>query len=207
MIPKPPNIGNMSRFEEYLEKRNREIVSNFRDINISLLSNNKIDLDKKRIYSRFNFLRGNKSIINYALSIGGVLTGSRALRAYKINDNYIFDRKANDWDILITKDMMYLLSDKYKFNYNLIDKYVTVKSQFWTSYHSYSDPTRYLANDIHFIIVDNLEDSIDMEGIRVAKLMNILNGKKYLMQNKKTHEKSYQDLTNIIIRLKLITNG
>lgn len=206
MIPKPPI--NMTKFEEVLEERNREIVSNFRDINISLLKNNNIlTLEKRRIYSKFNFIRKNKKVINYALSIGGILTGSRALRAYKLNGSYIFDRNANDWDIIITKEMMYLISDKFKFNYNLIDRFVSIKSELWISYDNYSDNmTRFLSNDVHFIIVDELEDFVEMEGIRVAKLMSIMNGKKFLMQNKKTHEKSYVDLTNLIIRLKLIKN-
>lgn len=94
-----------ARFEEAFK-------SHIRDLSIDILSNSSIiTVDSKKRFDKWHFLKKNNSIIQYTLAIGGVLTGSRALRCYKYKGKHIFDRSANDWDILITEDMMFKIAD------------------------------------------------------------------------------------------------
>ena len=83
-----------------------DIKSYMRDINLEILTdcpNVKIDVSK-RYYNKFRLFYPSRKLIKYVTNIGGVLTGSRAIRCYTINDKPILERRVNDWDFVVTLD-------------------------------------------------------------------------------------------------------
>lgn len=175
--------------------------THLRDLSIDLVSNQGIlTSDISRRFDRWQFLKKNNKIIKYALSIGGVLTGSRALRCYKYKGKFLLDRKVNDFDIMITENMMFKIADKFGYSYNLIDKVILIESDRWRSYSSYSStPTRLLSNDINLIIFDELEESNLVDGVRISKFLNILSSKMSLGSSK-----HMEDISNIVTRINSI---
>lgn len=172
-----------------------------RDLTIELVSNpGLLTIDIGRRFSSLQFLRKNNNIIKYALSIGGILTGSRALRCYKYEDRFLLDRSVNDFDIMITENMMFKIADKFGYSYNLIDKVILIESDRWCSYNSYSSTsTRLLSNDINLIISDELEECNLIDGVRISKFLNILNSKMVLGSTK-----HMEDISNIVTRVNSI---
>ncbi len=207
MAPKPPIRKNFS-YAFYTsdsdDKYEEVFKSHMRDLSIDIVSNSTIlSIDSNRRFDRWQFLRKNNKIIKYALSIGGVLTGSRALKCYKYKGKFLFDRKSRDWDILVTEDMIFKIADKFGFNYNLVDKSVLIQSDRWSSYSSYSSMPvgRILKNDINLIIKDELIDYNTVDDVKISKLLPILNSKKELSSNNRKHR---EDISKIITRINAI---
>ena len=94
------------------------IKSHVRDINLGLLTKDyKVKYDISQRYGVFQRFKKNWKLIKYVTEIGGVLTGSRALRCFTIDGNQLFRRKADDFDFLITEEMMYKIAQKICINY------------------------------------------------------------------------------------------
>jgi hypothetical protein len=184
------------------------IKSHIRDINLNLLTNEyniKYDISKRYgIWQRF---KKNWELIKYVTKIGGVLTGSRALNCFIIEKKQLFKRKPDDFDFLITEEMMYKIAEKFNIQWNLTDKVISVKKQLWTSYESYSDRcTRRGAVDVHLIIKDNLSDFIEQDGVRLASFSSIVSEKLWFIDNlkKDNARKHFTDLTRIAINFQLM---
>jgi hypothetical protein len=178
-----------------------------RDINLSMITDDydvKYDVTKRK--SKFQFLKKNWNLIKYVTEMGGVLTGSRALKCCTINGRVMLDRNVDDFDFIITKKMAFQICDHFKIVYNLTDNFISVKKQRWTSYHSYSDPTRVGSVDVHLIIKDELPDYIEQNGVRISPFTDIINAKYKFIEDGKEKDtiKHQEDLSFISMKFNLI---
>jgi hypothetical protein len=189
-----------------------EIKSYIRDIRINLVMSDsyKITHDISKQSDALQFLRRNNKLIRYTKSIGGVLTGSRALKCYKINNTPILERQTKDWDFIITREMAFKICNKFNIEYNLVDTVLSIGSSFISWDSAYSGTTRIMPQDVQLIIKDELPDFTQIGKTKLADLSYILNQKidiieeynkstSRLMRNSdiKKHEK---DLIDVVIK-------
>ena len=183
-----------------------------RDINLNMLTGGyDVQYDTSKSRSKYQFLKLNWKLIKYVTNIGGVLTGSRALKCCTINSSSMLDRRPNDFDFLITKKMAFQICDHFKFNYNLTDSVISIKKQRWTSYDHYGDnDTRYGAVDIHLIIVDELPEFIEQNGIKITPFTYVINEKLKMIEDGSTKkddkQKHADDLSALTMRFNLIAD-
>jgi hypothetical protein len=170
-----------------------------------------VQYDTSKSRSKYQFLKLNWKLIKYVTNLGGVLTGSRALKCCSINGKEMMDRRPNDFDFLITKEMAFQICDHFKFKYNLTDRIISIKKQRWTSYDTYSDDvTRYGAVDVHLIIVDELPEFIEQNGIRITPFTYVINEKLKMIEDNSTNrnekQKHADDLSALTMRFNLIAD-
>jgi len=183
-----------------------------RDINLNMLTGGyDVQYDTSKSRSKFQFLKLNWKLIKYVTNLGGVLTGSRALKCCTINSSSMLDRRPNDFDFLITKKMAFQICDHFKFNYNLTDTVISIKKQLWTSYPDYSDDIiRRGAVDVHLIIVDELPEFIEQNGIRITPFTYVINEKLKMIEDtytkKDDKQKHADDLSALTMRFNLIAD-
>lgn len=181
-----------------------------RDINLNMLTGGyDVQYDTSKSRSKYQFLKLNWKLIKYVTNLGGVLTGSRALKCCSINGKEMMDRRPNDFDFLITKEMAFQICDHFKFKYNLTDRIISIKKQRWTSYDTYSDDvTRYGAVDVHLIIVDELPEFIEQNGIRITPFTYVINEKLKMIEDSSTNrnekQKHADDLSALTMRFNLL---
>ena len=148
-----------------------EIKTFVRDINLTLLSSSKkVDIDiSKRYCDKIRLFMPNRKLIKYVTEIGGVLTGSRALRCFKIDGKQMFDRRSKDWDFVVTTEMAFNIC--YKFDISVIpgvDKVISIKGQRHWRHPAYSDAYRVGPVDVQLIIKDELPGYKEIKGVRIA---------------------------------------
>jgi hypothetical protein len=188
------------------------LKSYVRDINLNMITGGyNVQYDTSKSRSKFQFLKLNYKLIKYVTNLGGVLTGSRALKCCTINDNPMLDRRPDDFDFLITKKMAFQICDHFKFSYNLTDTVISIKKQIWTSYPDYSDDIiRRGAVDVHLIIVDELPEFIEQNGIRITPFTYVINEKLKMIEdsstNKYERQKHAEDLSVLTMRFNLIAD-
>lgn len=181
-----------------------------RDINLNMLTGGyNVQYDTSKSRSKYQFLKLNWKLIKYVTNLGGVLTGSRALKCCSINGKEMMDRRPNDFDFLITKEMAFQICDHFKFRYNLTDSVISIKKQLWTSYPDYSDDIiRRGAVDVHLIIVDELPDFIEQNGIRITPFTYVINEKLKMIEDSSTNrnekQKHADDLSALTMRFNLL---
>jgi hypothetical protein len=186
------------------------LKSYVRDINLNMITGGyNVQYDTSKSRSKFQFLKLNYKLIKYVTNLGGVLTGSRALKCCTINDNPMLDRRPDDFDFLITKKMAFQICDHFKFNYNLTDDVISIKKQIWTSYPDYSDDIiRRGAVDVHLIIVDELPEFIEQNGIRITPFTYVINEKLKMIEDSSTNrnekQKHADDLSALTMRFNLL---
>ena len=123
-----------------MEKNSLEQIKSFiRDINLEMvMSKHEMGINIKNRYNKkIRILMPNRKLIKYITKIGGVLTGSRSLKCLTIDGKEMLDRKSNDWDFIITQEMAYKICDKFKKEYNLVDKLITIEKCRWVSSSSF----------------------------------------------------------------------
>ena len=183
-----------------------------RDINLNMLTGGyDVQYDTSKSRSKYQFLKLNWKLIKYVTNLGGVLTGSRALKCCTINSSSMLDRRPNDFDFLITKKMAFQICDHFKFNYNLTDNVISIKKQLWTSYPDYSDDIiRRGAVDVHLIIVDELPEFIEQNGIKITPFTYVINEKLKMIEDSSTKrdekQKHADDLSALTMRFNLIAD-
>ena len=188
-----------------------DIKSFVRDLNLNIITDNqKIEIDiSKRYNDRIRWLMPNRSLISYIIECGGVLTGSRALRCFKVNDKYLLDRRTKDWDFIITQDMAFKICERFDINIiPNVDKVISVKKQRRYVHPAYSDSYRVGPVDVQMIIKEDLPEYTEISGIRISSLSYILNEKVQLIdelyKNSSTDReeitKHLEDMTRLIIR-------
>jgi hypothetical protein len=188
------------------------LKSYIRDINLNMITGGyHVEYDTSKSRSKFQFLKLNWKLIKYVTNLGGVLTGSRALKCCSINDTPMLDRRPDDFDFLITKKMAFQICDHFKFSYNLTDTVISIQKQLWTSYPDYSDDIiRRGAVDVHLIIVDELPEFIEQNGIRITPFTYVINEKLKMIEDSSTNKyerlKHAEDLSVLTMRFNLITN-
>ena len=195
-----------------------ELKSYIRDINLSLLSDKfNIEYDTSRSRSKYQFLKLNWKLIKYVTNLGGVLTGSRALKCCYINGEPILSEKRfiNDFDFLVTKKMAFEICLHFGFCYNLVDNIISIEKNLWTSHHSYTEPTKHGEVNVDLIIVDELPEFIEQNGIRISTFLHVINHKMSLVEEieriydpkkilKELAEKHTIDLCNISMKFNLL---
>lgn len=107
--------------------------------------------------------------------------------------------------------MAFQICDHFKFSYNLTDTVISIQKQLWTSYPDYSDDIiRRGAVDVHLIIVDELPEFIEQNGIRITPFTYVINEKLKMIEdsstNKYERQKHAEDLSVLTMRFNLITN-
>ncbi len=147
------------------------IKAYMRDINLELLTNCpdvKIDISK-RFYNRFRLFYPSRKLINYVTKIGGVLTGSRAIRCYTIGGKPILERKVKDWDFIVTLDMAFkICADMGISEIPEIDGVISIKNQRRWTHPSYEDSYRVGPVDVQLIVIEELPDVTEIDGVRIC---------------------------------------
>jgi hypothetical protein len=148
-----------------------EIKTFVRDINLTLLSTSKkVDVDiSKRYCDKIRLFMPNRKLIKYVTEIGGVLTGSRALRCFKIDGKQMFDRRSKDWDFVVTTEMAFNICNKFDISVIPgVDKVISIKGQRHWRHPAYSDAYRVGPVDVQLIIKDELPGYKEIKGVRIA---------------------------------------
>jgi hypothetical protein len=147
------------------------IKAYMRDINLEILMNSpdvKIDVSK-RYYNKFRLFYPSRKLIKYVTNIGGVLTGSRAIRCYTISGKPILERRVNDWDFIVTIDMAFkICADMGIEEIPQVDGVISIKNQRRWAHPSYQDAYRVGPVDVQLIVKEELPDYTEIDGVRIA---------------------------------------
>ena len=128
----------------------------------------KIDITK-RYNNKFRLFYPSRKLINYVTKIGGVLTGSRAIRCYIIEGKPILERKVNDWDFIVTIDMAFKICDEMGIDQiPQVGGVISIKNQRRWVHPAYSDSYRVGPVDVQLIIKEELPEYNEIDGIRIA---------------------------------------
>jgi hypothetical protein len=187
-----------------------ELKSYLRDINLEILMESpdvKIDISK-RYYNRFRLFYPSRKLIKYVTNIGGVLTGSRAIRCYTINGKPILERRVKDWDFIVTLDMAFRICDEMGISeIPKVGSVISIKNQRRYVHPAYSDSYRLGPVDVQLIVKEELPDYNEIDGVRIANFGYSVSQKIGLVgelsnSKKATHEydKHIEDLKEIIIK-------
>ena len=194
-----------------------EIKSFVRDLNLNLITNStKIEIDpSKRYCDKIRWFMPNRKLISSIIKAGGVLTGSRSLRCYKVNGEHILDRRTKDWDFVVTQDIAFKICAQYNIDtIPGIDKVISVKNQRAWRHPAYSDSYRVGPVDVQMIIKEELPEFQEVNGIRFSSLSYVLNEKVKMIdelyslsqnsssisEERKEIGKHLEDMTRLIIK-------
>ena len=157
----------------------------------------------------------NRKLISSIIKAGGVLTGSRSLRCYKVNGEHILDRRTKDWDFVVTQDIAFKICAQYNIDtIPGIDKVISVKNQRAWRHPAYSDSYRVGPVDVQMIIKEELPEFQEVNGIRFSSLSYVLNEKVKMIdelyslsqnsssisEERKEIGKHLEDMTRLIIK-------
>ena len=189
------------------KNKSNEIKGWVRDLNMSLVMGEyDIRVDKSKRKDKIQWMKPNYKLIKYVTKVGGVLSGSRAIKCYSVNGKQILDRKTNDWDFIITTDMAFKICNHFGMVYDL-SNFISIEKQRWTYDFSYGggNETRVHPVDVHLIVKDELPDYTEIKGVRIANLSYCLNSKVEMMDvDKKQKFKHKEDLLQIITKFNSI---
>ena len=147
-----------------------------RDIKLNLLmSDNKITIDPNLRESKFTFLRPGYSLVKQLIKMGAIVTGSRALRCYKVNERQLFDRSPRDWDFIVTEKMAMKICDEHGVIYK--DDVIQVRKQMILFRDDLYGDSRIIPTNIQLIIKDEIPEYREVKGIKFIELSNILDEK------------------------------
>jgi hypothetical protein len=148
-----------------------EIKAYMRDINLEIIMNSpdfKIDISK-RYKNKFRLFYPSRKLIKYVTNIGGVLTGSRAIRCYTISGKPILERKVDDWDFIVTLDMAFkICADMGIDQIPQVGNVISIKNQRRWVHPSYDDSYRVGPVDVQLIIKEELPAYTEIDGVRIS---------------------------------------
>lgn len=180
------------------------LKSLIRDLNLNLVTNNyKIGIIPSRRYNtKFRFLVPNRKLIDTIIKHGGVLTGSKALRCYRINNEYLLDRKTSDWDFIVTQDQAFKICNECQIlTVPTVGDTISVKNQRYWRHPDYSESYRVGPVDVQLIIKSELPDFSEVNGLRFSNLSSIITSKIKLIDDlielTKDQKKYSEDLHNL----------
>lgn len=187
-----------------------EIKAYMRDINLDILMNCpsvKIDISK-RYFNKFRLFYPSRKLIKYVTEVGGVLTGSRAIRCYTIEGKPILERRVNDWDFIVTLDMAFkICADMGIDEIPKIDGVISIKNQRRWVHPSYSDSYRLGPVDVQLIVKKELPEYNEINGVRIANFGYSLTSKLSVISDlqqeknlRSEYDKHIEDLKEIIIK-------
>jgi hypothetical protein len=171
---------------EELDSFKLEVKSFLRDFKLDKLENNyNIDISNQSNF--FYRISKKRKILNKLYSLGGILTGSKALSLYRINGEKILNRSPNDIDIVISKENFYKFCGLYNIeidrNYNRLQ--VSMSNSFTFLSSNYDDGSGYkVGYDIDIIGSDDLPGFIEVDNIRISSIESIIESKLYLIINR-----------------------
>ncbi len=181
-----------------------EIKTMQRDLKLNQLYDSKvITVDISSFPSRLYFWWKKRRMIKYLLKKGYILTGSRALNCYLVNDRKVIDRKSKDWDFLVTKEQFIDICRDYKiYDFNFNSKSYRIDNHLMVFSGSYSSSeTIVLPTTIELFIKDKLPDFVESNGVRFASLDSIIECKLELVEKNIEVEKHRIDLKSIYVNL------
>ena len=202
-------MSNLNQIKAYMRDINLEILTNCPDV--------KIDISK-RYYNRFRLFYPSRKLIKYVTNIGGVLTGSRAIRCFTISGKPILERKVSDWDFIVTLDMAFkICADMGIEEIPQVGGVISIKNQRRYVHPAYSDSYRIGPVDVQLIVKEELPDYTEINGVRIANfgysisqkiglvsdLQNDLNNSRpsiFINNSQKEYDKHIKDLKEIIIK-------
>ena len=202
-------MSNLNQIKAYMRDINLEILTNCPDV--------KIDISK-RYYNRFRLFYPSRKLIKYVTNIGGVLTGSRAIRCFTISGKPILERRVNDWDFIVTLDMAFkICADMEIDEIPQVGGVISIKNQRRWAHPSYQDAYRVGPVDVQLIVKEELPDYTETDGVRIANfgysvsqkigivndLQNDISNQRPLMFNNNSQEeynKHIKDLKEMIIK-------
>lgn len=147
----------------------------------------------------YYFWNKKRQIIKDLCKRGFLLTGSRALNCYKINDRNLLNRRPKDWDFICTKQQFLTLCKDYKiYNFSLTENQYLLDKSFATFYSGYGENSYWFPCLIQLIIKDEEVGYLEKDGIRFACLEEIIGNKVSMYKNNSKH---HDDINNIIVNL------
>lgn len=153
-------MNELNNLKSYLRDINLEILTNCPDV--------KVDVTK-RFYNRFRLFYPSRKLIKYVTKIGGVLTGSRAIRCYTILGKPILERKVKDWDFVVTLDMAFKICDEMKIDQiPQLGDTISIQNQRMWRHPDYEDSYRVGPVDVQLIVREELPDFIEIGGVRIS---------------------------------------
>jgi hypothetical protein len=196
-------MDNLNYIKSYMRDMNLEILTNYPEI--------KIDISK-RYYNRFRLFYPNRKLINYVTKIGGVLTGSRAIRCFTIDGKPILRRKVKDWDFIVTLDMAFKICDDMKLDrIPKVDEILSIKNQRMWRHPDYEESYRVGPVDVQLIVREELPDYTEINGVRISnfgysvsqKISLVTDLQRNLSNSREVdenYEKHLSDLREMIIK-------
>lgn len=196
-------MDNLNYIKSYMRDMNLEILTNYPEI--------KIDISK-RYYNRFRLFYPNRKLINYVTKIGGVLTGSRAIRCFTIDGKPILRRKVKDWDFIVTLDMAFKICDDMKLDrIPKVDEILSIKNQRMWRHPDYEESYRVGPVDVQLIVREELPDYTEINGVRISnfgysvsqKISLVTDLQRNLSSSREVdenYEKHLSDLREMIIK-------
>ena len=168
---------NIDRLKGFVRNLNLEIISG--DINVNFNINRRYNWKQR--------FKPNWALIQYATKNGAILTGSRALSCYTVDNKRIIDRKLQDFDFMITRNMAIKFCNKFNFKYDITKDFIEVRKHLWDSHGTYGGYSRYVPCDVHFIIVDEDEmpDYNEKNGVKLATISYVINNKLNMLRDLK----------------------
>lgn len=179
-----------------------------RDIKLDLLTNKiKLEVSPPKIGGLFSFARPGNKVVKDLLDSGAVLTGSRAIKCYKVNNREVLDRRCDDWDFIVDEKTLFKICDKYNVSKDISrdksgDYYAPIRNELVRFTHSYGDDIRVLKTNITLICKDE-PGFIETKLGKIANLAYILDEKSKLsMSDSGGYDNKHDiDLKQIITRL------
>lgn len=166
-------------------ERYNDIRKAIRDIQLTILDDPKnIKLDPtKRFNRRFRILMPNRKLIRTLIKEGAILTGSRALKCYSINNKPFLDRKMSDWDFMTDRKTAFKIAAKHNLDLKLSDTVISIKNQRWWAGGGYTESYQVGPVNVNIIITDDLPNFQEKDGIRFTSPTYILSEKIKLIES------------------------
>lgn len=172
-----------------------------RDLKLGIATGDyKVTIDTNKLPgSLYHLFRGKT--IKDCFDRGLVLCGSRALSCYKINGKELLNRKPDDWDFLMTQNQFLELCRDYNiYDFDLTKPQYLLNKSFATFHGSYGGVSHWFPCLIHLIILDELPNYTEVNGINFVSLDNIIESKIDLINGAKGDTMKHQkDINNIIV--------
>ena len=194
----------------------REFESSLRNLKINSIENQVFDLEFKKPF--FRFLYQGYSTVDKIRDLGGIITGSRALKCYYLNKKCLLSRKPNDWDIILQKDSFLKFCVDNEIDISFKEKYLSVNFRkgysVFTNAYTNDGLSRVFPHHFHIISMDELPPFNETsDGYRIDKVENIFQFKLSFIEpaimnslnlNNDSFKKHISDLMELKLKLSSI---
>ncbi len=158
----------------------------------------------------FNFIYKGWRTIDELSNLGGIITGSQALKLYTFNGQPLLQRKAEDWDIILNRDNFLKfcgLNNLNKFYYDKNRISINIQKGIWIGDYGYtiSEPKYIFKHDIDLITKDKMPEYFQVGKYKIATIESILNEKlNYINDSLKANiicSKHIEDCNSIVSKI------